>query len=166
MRFHQPATNQLIWCGKVGDGVRVWSVIPFTISVEAVVQTMAELRLLGCADLVYMKGYYTPGDGGSGHFYFDNASTDPDDGGMTILPTGEMGAGRWKRIVHDYVTVDYFGAIGDGATDSTVPFQSALDCGIGNVVIPVSSYVIDGGLVGGAAGIISALTVALYQLSP
>src|SRR5213594_3855883 len=63
------------------------------------VNSMAELRTLGAASgwkSVLLNGYYSPGDGAGGHFYWDASSTAADDGGVTIWPNGTA-QGRWKR---------------------------------------------------------------------
>lgn len=73
-----------------------------------------------------VNGYYVPGDTGGGVFFWDPASTDPDDGGMTILPTGHIDPGRWKRVVENTVSVHSFGAKGDGITDDSIAFENCL----------------------------------------
>lgn len=50
-------------------------------------------------DLAIVEGYYSAGDGGGGNFYWDAASTEPDNGGTVVIPAGYSGAGRWKRII-------------------------------------------------------------------
>jgi len=50
-------------------------------------------------DTVNVLGYYEPGDGGGGPFYWDYASAAEDDGGLVIKPTAVTGFGRWIRQV-------------------------------------------------------------------
>ena len=66
-----------------------------------------------------MSGYYTQGDGGGGTFFWDGSSTATDDGGLVINPTGNVGAGRWLRIVDGMVSVLAFGAKRNAAFDNT-----------------------------------------------
>lgn len=70
-------------------------------------------------------GYYLPGDGGGGDFFWDATSTDPEDGGTVFEVTGTP-TGRWKRLFADTINVKWFGAKGDGS-DDTVDFQNAID---------------------------------------
>jgi len=94
------------------------------------VASIAALRALTArTGIANVLGYYVAGDGGGGTFRWDAASTAADDGGITILPTGLSGAGRWVRIVDAPVDVRAFGAKGDGTTDDTTAMQSALNCG-------------------------------------
>ena len=93
-----------------------------------VADSMAELRLISTGELVQMTGYYDPGDGGGGVFVWDAASTEADDGGLYILPTGHTGAGRWKRIVEsDLVNVRAWGAKNQAGFDNRPAFQAAID---------------------------------------
>lgn len=63
------------------------------------VQTIAQLRnfnpFLG-PQHIYLEGVTTPGDGGSGDFYWDGSSTGPDDGANVIVPNG-VSVGAWIR---------------------------------------------------------------------
>ncbi len=99
------------------------------------VDTMADLRAfptLVDGKCVYMKGYHSIGDGGGGTFCWDltpkadymagdsmiydfngNGVVDltlDDDGGMTIIPDGYSGAGRWLRQHGGVINVLWFGA--------------------------------------------------------
>lgn len=66
---------------------------------------------------VQVLGYYEPNDGGQGVFYWDTDNVSDDDNGMTILPTGQSGAGRWVREWNPAggISVKWFGAVGDAA---------------------------------------------------
>lgn len=76
---------------------------------------------------VTVAGYYAINDGGGGQFYWDEFSTEADNGGTIIKPTAISGAGRWKRVFGREVSVLWFGAKADnGATDNLPKFTAAL----------------------------------------
>lgn len=63
------------------------------------------------------------------HYRLDSGdNTSPDDGGAIIAPT--IGLGRWKLNHNGQVSIDQYGAVGDGATDDTLRIQAALDYGV------------------------------------
>lgn len=69
-------------------------------------------------------GYYTPGDGGSGDYWFDPSdTTSADNGGTVFVDTVN---GRWKLSNPLSVSVKQFGAKGDGVTDDTAAINAAL----------------------------------------
>jgi hypothetical protein len=117
------------------------------------VSSFSDLRALssvgGNAD-VTVRGYYSPGDGGGGQFYWDPNSTDNDDGGMTIVPTANPPAGRWKRTAQSNVNVKWFGAVGDGQVNDAPTIQAALDFadrrGGARVFLPAGQYLLPEGL--------------------
>jgi hypothetical protein len=76
---------------------------------------------------VILLGRTSPGDGGGGTFYWDEASTEAEDGG-TIFAPAAGGTGRWKRVTDGQaVNVRWFGAKGDGIADDTAAIQAALN---------------------------------------
>jgi hypothetical protein len=93
------------------------------------VNTIADLRALspGVLPCLTLLGYHAPGDGGGGLFCWDATSTDPDNGGTVIMPTGNPPQGRWKRIFSSAISVKWFGAKGDSANDDTSALQAAFD---------------------------------------
>lgn len=102
------------------------------------------------------------GDGG-GLFYWDASSTDADDGGITVLPTGYAGTGRWKRVYSGAVNVKWFGAKGDGVTDDTTAIQNANDAvgTSGALYFPAGIYLVTSSLLpaaDNAGGNITGLT--------
>lgn len=75
---------------------------------------------------VWVKGYYTEGDGGEGEFYWDSSSTTTDNSGSIIQATG-ISTGRWRRLHADKINVRWFGAKGNITTDDRPAIQSAID---------------------------------------
>jgi Pectate lyase superfamily protein/Periplasmic copper-binding protein (NosD) len=72
-----------------------------------------------------LLGYYTPGDGGGGEFYWDPASVDPQNG-ITVIQAISI-TGRWKRIFSKVIDIKWCGAKGDGTTDNLTVCQNAID---------------------------------------
>ncbi len=71
------------------------------------------------------KGYYVPGDNGSGIYWYDSSDViSVDNGGTVIVATD---GGRWKLLINGEVTVRQFGAKGDNASDDTLAIQSAIN---------------------------------------
>ncbi len=66
----------------------------------------------GPADVVFVKGYRIPGDGGGGAFLLDPTSSELVDNGIVIQPLPPL-RGRWKRLFDGWVNVKWFGAKGD-----------------------------------------------------
>lgn len=87
--------------------------------------TVALKASLSSNQQVAVGGYNSLGDGGGGEFFFDEASTDTVNGG-TIFITDEGGAGRWKRIHKNILTLKDFGVKTDGSF-MEVEVQSAVD---------------------------------------
>jgi hypothetical protein len=79
---------------------------------------------------MYVMGYYAPGDGGGGLFYYESASTEADNNGTIIKPTSVTGAGRWKRadvVSSIYVNARWFGVRGNGTTVDTTDVRAAFN---------------------------------------
>lgn len=53
--------------------------------------------------IVPVAGFYSAGDGGGGQFYWQYNSNETPVPGMIINPAGNVGAGRWKRVVYSGV---------------------------------------------------------------
>lgn len=93
-------------------------------------------------EVVFTSGYYAPGDGGGGEFYWALGNTDTVDNGITFA--GNTSAGRWKRVYSGPINVRWFGAKGDTVTDDTVNLQNALDYAVGSLYFPDGTYKITG----------------------
>jgi hypothetical protein len=89
---------------------------------------MNDLRGLapGATDSLMLLGYHEPGDGGGGAFFWDGASTDPDDVATVIVPDTNPAQGRWRRVVTSPLSVRWFGAIGDGSSHPVSQFFPTL----------------------------------------
>lgn len=101
--------------------------------VNQTTQNLAALRLVAYAGLptgtvIYMAGYHTAGDMGSGFFKWDSSSTATDDAGLVVNPTGNAGAGRWLRIVTgaEY-NICWFGAKDVAGFDNGPSIRAAIN---------------------------------------
>lgn len=65
-----------------------------------------------------LLGYYTPGDGGGGDFYWDAVSTENDNNGTIVK--GSAATGRWKRLYSGDLFAAWFGLKGDGTDETSV----------------------------------------------
>lgn len=72
----------------------------------------------------WLKAFSTPGDLGEGQFIWDSSDTTTADGYIVIDPSGGTSDGRWTRCYHQLIP-EYFGAVGDGATDDSAAFNAA-----------------------------------------
>lgn len=116
--------------------------------VKASVNSIDELKNVEITDDKYfinVLGYYEPGDGGGGQFYWDADATiidpltvrnnnpgteiiDPDNGGTVIEANSGSGNGRWRRIHNKgSINVKWFGAKGDGINNDAPAIQEAMD---------------------------------------
>lgn len=100
----------------------------------SIVENMAALKAsTGLAnDLVYLRGYYEPGDGGQGYFMWKTDAAfinsgyyaTPNDG--TIVQVGTDQTGRWIRRYDGYIHAAYFGVLGQWG-NYTTQLQKAID---------------------------------------
>jgi len=84
------------------------------------VDTIADLRDVDSTayTAAIVKGYSAANDGGGGHYYYDASDTTSTDNGGTIIVAADNA--RWKLIAFgQIVNLLQFGAVNDGATDST-----------------------------------------------
>lgn len=70
--------------------------------------------LLTSGETIYLKGYYSIGDGGEGIFIYDISDLSPDVGGIHIRPDSipnDNENGRWIRQYSGYLNAIYFGIV-------------------------------------------------------
>ena len=91
---------------------------------------------------IFVKGYYSPGDGGGGFFYWNSSSAASDDGGLTIA-SSLQNSGRWIRIVSTSIDIRWFGASTSGteAANSTA-IQNAINAATNGltVYVPLGTF--------------------------
>lgn len=109
--------------------------------------SMADLRadvtVMNSDDRVQLLGYYAPGDGGGGDFYWDTGSTDADNGG-TVIKRTTIATGRFKAIVREMINVKCFGAKGNNADDTQAiarAVAASADMNAPVVYLPEGEYV-------------------------
>ncbi|HEY8957712.1 glycosyl hydrolase family 28-related protein [Chitinophaga sp.] len=111
---------------------------------NSMVDLRADATVFNPNDLIHLLGYYSPGDGGGGDFYWDAASTENDNGGSIIKRTS-VATGRFKAILNDVINVKRFGARGTIDDDDTLAIANALAaCVAMNILtlyIPQGEYV-------------------------
>lgn len=92
--------------------------------------------------------YYVKDPGQEGPFYYDAGDTTSADNIGTVLVSAS--GARFKRLYTGPVNVKWFAAKGDGTTDDTAAFTSALDAirnGGGTVFVPNGTYLLRSALV-------------------
>lgn len=89
---------------------------------------MASLqRLVGAAGLgVTVKGFYTPGDFGSGDFYYDANYSGANIPGMAIRPNGTS-IGGWRRKWTGKLQGGWFGIMANGINIDTAAWTAAVN---------------------------------------
>mgnify|MGYP003913475239 CR=1 FL=1 len=71
-------------------------------------------------------GYYIPGDGGGGSFYWDSSSTETPESGM-IVTNDNYATGRWIRLYSGPVNIRWFGAKSEVMFDNAPAIQAAIN---------------------------------------
>ena len=97
---------------------------------DAYIDTISDLGLIDLAifDVVNIKGYNSINDGGGGVFNYDATIDRTTANGGTIIDATGTGTGNgcWVRQYEGSVNVKWFGAVGDGVTDDSPAFNSAI----------------------------------------
>ena len=85
-----------------------------------------------------LLGYYAPGDGGGGDFYWTNSASTADSG---VVFTGTTG--YWIRRNTGTLNPRYYGAKGDGATDDSTAFNACFsNTYTSNIYVPDGTYIV------------------------
>jgi hypothetical protein len=92
---------------------------------NSMVDLRADATVINPNDLIHLLGYYSPGDGGGGDFYWDATSIENDNGGSVIKRTS-IAVGRFKAILNDSINVKRFGAKATTLDDDTLAIANAL----------------------------------------
>ena len=107
------------------------------------VASVADLRAVSSSQVtfIFVESYYGVGpDGGGGNYeVISLTSSGYTDNGGTIIIANDGAV--WKLISTNKISVKQFGAKGDGSTDDTSAFASALS-NVNNLYIPLGKYVI------------------------
>jgi hypothetical protein len=112
-------------------------IYPFTVSSGVPsVQNVAALRAGTVAiPVLYLQGYYTPGDGGGGMFTYVSTDTTSADNGGTIIVDGD-GHRYYRDTGGQPYDVRWFGAVGNGVADDATTIQAAIDSGAQALIFP------------------------------
>lgn len=92
--------------------------------------SIAELRtfpgVIGTASRFRVLGHTTANNGGGGVFYWRSGTPPADDNGINVVVSG-ITSGWWQRSFTGDIFPRYFGAVGNDATDDSVPLQAAIN---------------------------------------
>jgi hypothetical protein len=128
---------------KNADDTLVWTADPVSGSnsfTGGAFDSVADLRAytgpggslsgLDNGSVTVLTGYYEAGDYGGSDVWWDDDSTEADDGGTVFKPNSVAGGdpGRWKRLVSgEDIAMEWFGIKGDGITADTFAVQFCLN---------------------------------------
>jgi|GEM_PF-6008688 len=110
----------------------------------ATIGALRDARIFFPTQTVDVLGYYAPGDGGGGLFFWDANAADPDNGG-TVIQSRQSATGRWRRLLSGWFSVKWFGAKGDNRNDDTQPIRATINAvratpSGGTVFFPAGTY--------------------------
>lgn len=91
------------------------------------VDSVADLKALTGADvtnMVYVLGYYTPGDMGGGLYFWNSSDTTTTNSGSAFYQSGSTAAGRWLLKHNGTVSVCQWGAKVDNSQDDQPQIQN------------------------------------------
>jgi hypothetical protein len=113
------------------------------------VDSIAALKALPSSlnQFAYVKGYYAPGDGGGGNYFYDSADTTSADNGGTIIVATD--GARWKLSTQGVISVKQFGARASATSDDRQFIQNAIDAakaltGAATIFFPAGTYYVNG----------------------
>ncbi len=115
---------------NTSDEIRLGALgVTFQSPAQHCVTSIAALKALGpgVVPCLEVLGYYAPGDGGGGSFYWDALAAEPDDTGTIIAPASNPSTGRWIRIYSGPLNVRWFGAKPDPSTQNDTAFNNAIN---------------------------------------
>ena len=103
--------------------------------------SISELRLLTDLQISLVKTFNCNELGKEGKWYYDQNDTTSIDNTGTILVT--QSGKRLKRIINDYIYPEWFGAIGNGINDDTIPIQNMLNLNYNSIFNFSKLYLVD-----------------------
>lgn len=99
--------------------------------------TIAELR--GTTNPDADSIYYVTDAGQEGPFFYEASDTvSPDNTGLVLV---SVSGARFKRVHQGEINIAWYGAVGNGATDSTAAIQAAIDTGL-PIMMPAGTFMI------------------------
>ena len=89
------------------------------------ISTIKELQSFDPMDSTQLRvaGYFKPGDGGGGDFYWQEDATDDPDNGLVFRSRSRQ-HGRWRRILSGVQDIRFFGAFA-ASGDVSKQFQTS-----------------------------------------
>jgi len=116
-----------------------------TVQSQSFISTISELQMYSGNQYVHVKGYYTEGDGGGGHFMLKTTSSSVNDG--TVFNSSSTNSNeKWIRVYDGDLNVKWFGAIPNDNISDNIAIQKAINLansqGGGTVYFPTGSYLI------------------------
>lgn len=123
--------------------------------------------------VVFMQGYYTPGDGGGGFFvYVPSDTTSADNGGTILTDSRSPTPHRYYRIGYgESVSPLMFGAKGDATTNDFAAWQAAINAAAAsyaNTALPPIRIIDGNGLkyyMGTSSSAISGLSITTNDIT-